>query len=101
MSKSALRSTGSTSLWRKIRAKVLLRDLETCYYCGQYATTVDHILPRKSGGLDTMDNLVAACTRCNLSKGGRFFVSNRTPPTPLFLSNPQNTSISHDQTGSI
>ena len=98
MSKSALRSTGSTSLWRKIRAKVLLRDQNTCFYCGQDATTVDHILPRKSGGLDTMDNLVAACTRCNYAKGGRFFVRTRTPPTPLFLSNPRNTSISHDQT---
>ena len=61
MSKSALRSTGSTTLWRKIRSKVLARDQYTCYYCGQEANTVDHILPRKSGGLDAMDNLVAAC----------------------------------------
>ena len=98
MARSALRSTGSTDRWRKIRAKVLFRDQDTCYYCGQYASTVDHLIPRSKGGLDTMDNLVAACTRCNYSKGGGFFVKPKTPPTPMLVSNPQNTSISHEQT---
>ena len=101
MGKSALRSTGSTYHWRKIRAKVLHRDQYACYYCGQDATTVDHLLARSKGGNDSMDNLVAACTKCNYSKGGRFFVRTPTPPTPMFVSNPQNTSIAHDQTGSI
>lgn len=44
MARSALRSTGSTDRWRKIRAKVLFRDQDTCYYCGQYASTVDHLI---------------------------------------------------------
>jgi 5-methylcytosine-specific restriction endonuclease McrA len=39
---------------------------------------VDHVIPRRLGGLDSDDNLVASCRRCNLSKGGRFFVSTRT-----------------------
>jgi 5-methylcytosine-specific restriction endonuclease McrA len=100
LSKSALRSTGSTRQWTKIRERILRRDGYICQYCGQEANTVDHVVPRRLGGNDVDDNLVASCRRCNLSKGGRFFVSTRTPPTPRSISNPQNTLISHDQTGS-
>jgi len=100
MSKSALRSTGSTSLWRKIRARVLSRDNYICQYCGGEADTVDHIIPRRLGGLDDDGNLLAACSRCNNAKGGQFFVRKGTPPTPHVLSNRQNRSISHDTTGS-
>ena len=101
MSNSALRSTGSTRQWTKIKQRILRRDGFICQYCGQEANTVDHVIPRRLNGNDSDDNLVASCRRCNLSKGGRFFVSQRTPPTPRSFSNPQNTSISHDQTGSI
>ena len=101
LSKSALRSTGSTRQWTKIRQRILRRDQFICFYCGQEATTVDHVIPRRLNGNDADDNLVASCRRCNLSKGGRFFVSKRTPPTPRSFSNPQNTSIAHDQTGSL
>jgi 5-methylcytosine-specific restriction endonuclease McrA len=101
VSRSALRDSGSTRHWRKIRERILRRDGYICQYCGQEANTVDHVIPRKLNGLDTDDNLLAACSRCNYSKGGRFFVSKRTPPTPLSFSNPQNTSIAHDQTGSL
>jgi len=90
-----------TRTWRKTRERILRRDGYICQYCAQEADTVDHVIPRRLGGLDSDDNLVAACQRCNYSKGGRFFVSNRTPPTPRSFSNPQNTSIAHDQTGSI
>jgi 5-methylcytosine-specific restriction endonuclease McrA len=82
LSKSALRSTGSTRQWTKIRERILRRDGYICQYCGQEANTVDHVVPRRLGGNDVDDNLVASCRRCNLSKGGRFFVSKRTPPTP-------------------
>jgi 5-methylcytosine-specific restriction endonuclease McrA len=90
-----------TRTWRKTRERILRRDGYICQYCAQEADTVDHVIPRRVGGLDSDDNLVAACKRCNYSKGGRFFVSHRTPPTPLSFSNPQNTSIAHDQTGSF
>ena len=101
MSRSALRASGSTRQWRSIRSRILRRDLFICQYCNQEADTVDHVIPRRLGGLDSDDNLVASCKRCNYAKGGRFFESKRTPPTPRSFSNPQNTSISHDQTGSI
>jgi len=100
MSSSALRSTGSTRQWTKIKQRILRRDGFICQYCGQEANTVDHVIPRRLNGNDSDDNLVSSCRRCNLSKGGRFFVAQRTPPTPRSFSNPQNTSISHDKTGS-
>jgi 5-methylcytosine-specific restriction endonuclease McrA len=30
--------------------------------------TFDHVLPRSRGGRTTWENVVAACTRCNLKK---------------------------------
>ncbi len=44
-----------------------------------------------------MDNLQALCKRCNLSKGGAFFVEPKTPMTPLGSFAPKNGSISHYQ----
>jgi len=85
-----------TRTWSKTRERILRRDGYICQYCAQEADTVDHVIPRRLGGLDSDDNLVSACKRCNYSKGGRFFVSHRTPPTPIDLSNRQNTSIGHD-----
>jgi len=75
MSSSALRSTGSTRQWTKIKQRILRRDGFICQYCGQEANTVDHVIPRRLNGNDSDDNLVASCRRCNLAKGGRFFVS--------------------------
>ncbi len=51
------------------------RDDYRCLYCGvQFnhdGLTRDHIVPRIQGGLDRWENVVAACKRCNHSKGGR------------------------------
>lgn len=33
--------------------------------------TVEHIVPRHHGGLDTLDNIAVACARCNALKGTR------------------------------
>ena len=33
--------------------------------------TVDHVIPRSRGGLTSWDNVVAACSSCNLVKGNR------------------------------
>ena len=78
-----------TRTWRKTRERILRRDGYICQYCGQEADTVDHVIPRRLGGLDSDDNLVAACSKCNYSKGGRFFVSKRTPPTPAMFFSPE------------
>jgi 5-methylcytosine-specific restriction endonuclease McrA len=78
LSKSSLRDSGSTRQWRSIRSRILRRDQFICQYCNQEATTVDHVIPRRLGGLDSDDNLVSSCRRCNLAKGGRFFARDRT-----------------------
>ena len=68
LSKSALRSTGSTRQWRKIRERILRSGQFLCVYCGQEADTVDHVIPRRLGGNDSDDNLVPSCKKCNLHK---------------------------------
>jgi 5-methylcytosine-specific restriction endonuclease McrA len=97
---SSLKDNGSTSQWRRLRAEVLRRDQETCQICGQYATHVDHIVPRRliSGNLaDSMENLQALCKTCNLRKGGRFFERTGTPKTLPVYFTPKNDSIRHYQ----
>ncbi|MDF1488731.1 HNH endonuclease [Tessaracoccus caeni] len=53
------------------RLDVLRRDGWTCAYCGDYANTVDHVLPDSRGGGWTWGNLVAACGGCNEFKAAR------------------------------
>lgn len=53
------------------RFNVFLRDRFECQYCGSpHELTFDHVVPRSKGGLTTWDNVVAACSACNLKKGG-------------------------------
>jgi 5-methylcytosine-specific restriction endonuclease McrA len=58
---------------RLTKREILRRDNNTCQYCGQRSThlTVDHVVPRRLGGMYAWDNLVAACPSCNHRKGGR------------------------------
>jgi 5-methylcytosine-specific restriction endonuclease McrA len=83
--------------YKKQRLIVLARDGYECAYCGQDATTVDHIVSLKSGGDPiALDNMVACCKRCNSSKGSRsqgvFLASGFTPPAfPVHIS-PSTTS---------
>lgn len=90
---------GSTRGWRVIRERVLNRDSYCCQRCGQSEGKmhVDHIVPKRLGGSDLPENLQTLCQYCNLSKGGRFFEQEVTPPTLHGLFVPQNVSISHDQ----
>lgn len=53
------------------RRGVLRRDGHRCAYCGQGASTIDHVLPRSRGGADSWENLVACCLPCNNLKGDR------------------------------
>lgn len=56
------------------RNNVLLRDNYECQYCGvnhkeeKSLLTLDHVLPRFHGGKTRWDNVVAACSACNLKK---------------------------------
>lgn len=54
------------------RFNVFLRDEFQCQYCGSPEDlTFDHVIPRRLGGLTTWENVVAACSPCNLRKGGK------------------------------
>jgi 5-methylcytosine-specific restriction endonuclease McrA len=54
------------------RFNVFLRDRFTCQYCGtREDLTFDHVVPRSKGGHTTWENVVAACSPCNLTKGDR------------------------------
>ena len=54
------------------RFNVFLRDRFKCQYCGtDKDLTFDHVIPRRYGGETTWENIVAACSSCNLKKGGK------------------------------
>ncbi len=57
------------------RRNLLARDDHTCQYCGRrfpaQQLTLDHIQPRSQGGNNSWENIVCACHRCNVRKGGR------------------------------
>ncbi len=57
------------------RRNLFARDRNRCQYCGRIFPTselsLDHVLPRSQGGVDSWDNLVCACIKCNARKGGR------------------------------
>ena len=54
------------------RKNILLRDRNTCQYCGvvlpAVELTLDHVLPRSRGGASSWENLVACCHACNHRK---------------------------------
>jgi 5-methylcytosine-specific restriction endonuclease McrA len=57
------------------RRNIFARDHNQCQYCGKrYPTTelsLDHVIPRSQGGSASWDNIVCACLKCNIKKGGR------------------------------
>lgn len=42
-----------------------------CGYCGDRATSLDHIIPRFRSGPTNRNNLLPACQRCNSNKGSQ------------------------------
>jgi len=57
------------------RRNIFARDKNCCQYCGKRHSTselsLDHIIPRSMGGESLWSNIVCACVRCNVKKGGR------------------------------
>lgn len=58
---------------KKLRFEVFKRDGFRCTYCGRPCSVtvlqLDHVIPRKDNGADTMDNLTTSCVDCNQGKG--------------------------------
>ena len=57
------------------RFNVFLRDGFRCQYCGEKHVsndlTFDHVVPRSRGGHSSWENVVAACSPCNVEKDDR------------------------------
>jgi 5-methylcytosine-specific restriction endonuclease McrA len=57
------------------RRNIFARDKNRCQYCGKRRPTselsLDHVIPRSIGGKAVWENIVCACTECNVKKGGR------------------------------
>jgi 5-methylcytosine-specific restriction endonuclease McrA len=57
------------------RRNLFARDGNRCQYCGRKFPTselsLDHVMPRSRGGQATWENIVCACLKCNVKKGGR------------------------------
>lgn len=57
------------------RRNLFARDDNTCQYCGKRfpssELSLDHVIPRSQSGPTTWENVVCACHRCNVKKGGR------------------------------
>lgn len=57
------------------RRNVFLRDDYCCQYCGRRLSvsglSLDHVVPRSKGGETSWKNIVTACLKCNVRKGGR------------------------------
>lgn len=54
------------------RFNLFLRDEFCCQYCGSRGDlTFDHVIPRARGGTTSWENVVAACSPCNLRKGSK------------------------------
>lgn len=54
------------------RFNVFLRDNFSCQYCGSPDDlTFDHLIPRSKGGATTWENVLTACSPCNLRKGSK------------------------------
>jgi 5-methylcytosine-specific restriction endonuclease McrA len=60
---------------RLTRRNIYARDRNRCQYCGKrYPSSelsLDHVLPRSHGGQTTWNNIVCACVKCNVRKGGQ------------------------------
>jgi 5-methylcytosine-specific restriction endonuclease McrA len=76
------------------RRAVLERDGHSCAYCARRAESVDHVVPKSRGGRHEWANVVAACLRCNRTKGDRMlgelgwtlhFAPAPPPPTTALL----------------
>jgi len=54
------------------RFNVFLRDKFECQYCHSTEDlTFDHLVPRSHGGQTTWENVVTACSPCNLRKSNK------------------------------
>jgi 5-methylcytosine-specific restriction enzyme A len=58
----------ATAEWKRLRLLVLARD-PLCRLCGlEVSVVADHVVPRRDGGPDTLENLQGLGRRCDAIK---------------------------------
>lgn len=66
------------------KVNLYIRDLYTCQYCTHQFSrpnlTLDHVIPISKGGKTSWENIVAACGRCNTSKGNKTTMKPKRMP---------------------
>lgn len=78
--------------FKQLRLAVLERDGHCCYMCGNYANEADHVIPKSKllalgvpiEQIDSMENLRAACRKCNNSKSNKMPGSQTTWVNPKY-----------------
>jgi len=76
---------------RLSRRSVFARDGHACVYCGTTKElTIDHVVPRRLGGMSTWDNVVTCCRACNIKKGDKTLTQwgiapRRQPRKPRYV----------------
>ena len=54
------------------KINIFIRDMYACLYCGSKENlTIDHVVPRASGGKTTWHNCATCCKKCNMAKGSK------------------------------
>jgi hypothetical protein len=92
------------------RAGVFRRDGNICQYCGRYFSdsnlTIDHVIPKSSGGGFDWNNVVASCFTCNfkkanksLDKSGLVLLSIPKPPKSLLYNEYSMMKYTHPDWG--
>ena len=63
---------------------LFLRDEYVCQYClneiPPHSLTIDHVVPRSYGGKSSWDNVVAACKKCNTTRGNNINIKPNVNP---------------------
>jgi hypothetical protein len=76
---------GGSWITKTKRLAVYLRDGFACAYCGRelrsakpFDVTLDHLVPRCTGGTDEPTNLITACRSCNSARQDKPWASYAT-----------------------
>jgi 5-methylcytosine-specific restriction endonuclease McrA len=77
---------------QKLRLAVVKKCGIKCHYCGRKTVPanrhLDHVIPVEAGGINSIDNLVVSCKKCNTEKGKIeywTYVNKRVETTRLHL----------------
>ena len=68
---------GSSKYWKELNQLIEKQNYK-CFYCDSFldfsikqSVHLDHVKPFCKGGKHTLTNVVWACAKCNLKKGGK------------------------------